>query len=157
MKKLEEVAKGNFFEAQVAIEEKNIAVLQKAVLAKEVEELREKLVASEQAHAKAKLKKAKEIFIASVEAVEAYRSSNELKGYILNRLVDKQVFQEETLAKFNPMLDINFDTTGTPPPQSIFVASPADGAEAIAETVMDAQVVDAHETARANQDGSTKA
>lgn len=41
-------------------------------MAKDVEELREKLVASEKARVEAKRKKAEEIAAASAEAIEAY-------------------------------------------------------------------------------------
>lgn len=34
--------------------------------------------------------------------------------------MDEQILCEETLAKFNPLLEINFDTSGVPP-----LASPA--------------------------------
>ncbi|KAI5323642.1 hypothetical protein L3X38_032714 [Prunus dulcis] len=71
-------------EAQEAIIEKNTVVLYKAVLAKEVEELREKLAASEKARVEAERKKAEEITVASTEAVEAYRLSEKLKSYILD-------------------------------------------------------------------------
>lgn len=114
-------------------------VLQKAALAKEVEEWREKLAASEKAHVEAERKKAKEIATASSEAIEAYRSSKELRSYILDRLVDDQLAWEVELVKFNPTLKINFDTCDTPPPQPIPYASPVDTkGEAIAIEVENA-------------------
>lgn len=56
-------------------------MLQKAALAKEVEELREKLAESE---------KARYSSATCVKAIKTYRSSNGLNSYILERLVDKQ-------------------------------------------------------------------
>ncbi|KAL6269671.1 hypothetical protein ACE6H2_026582 [Prunus campanulata] len=82
VKKLKEAVKGKMVEAQEAIREKNTTVLQKAALAKEVEELREK-------HAESK--KARDGSATCVEAIETYRLSNELNSYILERLVDKQL------------------------------------------------------------------
>ncbi|CAL8992577.1 unnamed protein product [Prunus brigantina] len=35
-----------------------------------------------------------------------------LNGFILNRLVNEQIVCKETLARFNPSLEINFDTGG---------------------------------------------
>ncbi|CAL2247506.1 unnamed protein product [Prunus armeniaca] len=50
----------------------------KAALAKEVDELKQK--------------KTKEIDATRVEAVESFRTSEELKNYILDRLVDEQIY-----------------------------------------------------------------
>lgn len=67
MKKREEIAKGKIVEAQEAIREKNAIVLQKAVLASEVKELRERLVASERAYTEEKRKKVEKIVAARAE------------------------------------------------------------------------------------------
>ncbi|CAL2246584.1 unnamed protein product [Prunus armeniaca] len=79
MKRCEEMGKDKIVEAQEAIQERNALLLQKTMLAREVDELKEKM------------------------------ASNELA------LVDEQIHWEETLAKFNPSLKINFDTSGVPP------------------------------------------
>ncbi|BBN68376.1 hypothetical protein Prudu_401S000100 [Prunus dulcis] len=73
-------------------------------LAREVEEL--------------KKAKAEEVAAARVEAIESFRSSEELKSYIMDRLVDEQLRWEDRLVRFNPSLDINFDTSGEPPAQT---------------------------------------
>ena len=91
-------------EAQEAIREKNTLLVQKAALAKEVEEL--------------KRSKAEEVAAARVEAIESFRSSEELKSYIMDRLVDEQLRWEDRLVRFNPSVEINFDTSGEPPAQT---------------------------------------
>lgn len=64
--------------------------------------------------------------------------SEELKSYILDRLVDEQLAWELELVKFNPTLKINFDTYDTPPTQPIPNASPVDTrGEARAENAAD--------------------
>ncbi len=104
LKRRDEQAKSKVAEAQEAIREKNALLVQKAALAKEVEEL--------------KRSKAEEVAAARVEAIESYRSSEELKSYIMDRLVDEQLRWEDRLVRFNPSLDINFDTSGEPPAQT---------------------------------------
>ncbi|BBH06351.1 hypothetical protein Prudu_017987 [Prunus dulcis] len=102
LKRRDEMAKSKMAEAQEA-REKNALLLQKA-LAKEVEEL--------------KRSKAEEVAAARVEAIESFRTSEELKSYIMDRLVDEQLRWEDRLVRFNPSVEINFDTSGEPPAQS---------------------------------------
>ncbi|CAL2255805.1 unnamed protein product [Prunus armeniaca] len=58
------------------------------------------------------------------EAHEAIREKNallfleELHSYIMDRLVDEQLYWEEKLPRFNPSVEINFDTSGEPPSPS---------------------------------------
>ena len=104
LKRRDEMAKSKMAEAQEAIREKNALLLQKATLAKEVEEL--------------KRSKAEEVAAARVEAIESFRTSEELKSYIMDRLVDEQLRWEDRLVRFNPSVEINFDTSGEPPTQS---------------------------------------
>ncbi|BBH09270.1 hypothetical protein Prudu_021718 [Prunus dulcis] len=104
LKRRDEMAKSKMAEAQEAIQEKNALLLQKAALAKEVEEL--------------KRSKAEEVAAARVEAIESFRTSEELKSYIMDRLVDEQLRWEDRLVRFNPSVEINFDTSGEPPAQS---------------------------------------
>ncbi|CAL2266285.1 unnamed protein product [Prunus armeniaca] len=61
MKRREEMAKDKIAEAQEAIRERNALLLQEATLAREVDELKEKMTSSESALAEAEQKKAKEI------------------------------------------------------------------------------------------------
>ncbi|XP_020425425.1 uncharacterized protein LOC109950577 [Prunus persica] len=104
LKRRDEQAKSKVAEAQEAIREKNALLVQKAALAKEVEEL--------------KRSKAEEVAAARVEAIESFRSSEELKSYIMDRLVDEQLRWEDRLVRFNPSVEINFDTSGEPPAQT---------------------------------------
>ncbi|BBN70314.1 hypothetical protein Prudu_1457S000500, partial [Prunus dulcis] len=104
LKRRDQQAKSKVAEAEEAIREKNALLAQKAALAKEVEEL--------------KRSKAEEVAAARAEAIESYRSSEELKSYIMDRLVDEQLRWEDRLVRFNPSLDINFDTSGEPPAQT---------------------------------------
>ncbi|XP_020425735.1 uncharacterized protein LOC109950606 [Prunus persica] len=104
LKRRDELAKSKMAEAQEAIREKNTLLVQKAALAKEVEEL--------------KRSRAEEVAVARAEAIESFRSSEELKSYIMDRLVDEQLRWEDRLVRFNPSLEINFDTSGEPPAQT---------------------------------------
>ena len=104
LKRRDEQAKSKVAEAQEAIREKNALLVQKAALAKEVEEL--------------KRSKAEEVAAARVEAIESFRTSEELKSYIMDRLVEEQLRWEDRLVRFNLSVEINFDTSGEPPAQS---------------------------------------
>ena len=104
LKRRDELAKSKMAEAQEAIREKNTLLVQKAALAKEVEEL--------------KRSRAEEVAAARAEAIESFRSSEELKSYIMDRLVDEQLRWEDRLVRFNPSVEINFDTSGEPPAQT---------------------------------------
>ncbi|XP_020412828.1 uncharacterized protein LOC109947302 [Prunus persica] len=53
-----------------------------------------------------------------VHLLESFRSSEELKSYIMDRLVDEQLRSEDRLVRFNPSVEINFDTSGEPPAQT---------------------------------------
>lgn len=50
--------------------------------------------------------------------VEAKRKKgkDELKNLMLDAMVEEQFGWEKLVARFNPKLDINFDTNGMPPP-----------------------------------------
>ncbi|XP_021803240.1 uncharacterized protein LOC110747360 [Prunus avium] len=104
LKKRDELAKSKMAEAQEAIRERNTLLLQKAELAKEVEEL--------------KRSKAEEVAAARAEAAEEFWSSEELRSYIMDRLVDEQLRWEKRLARFNPSVEIKFDTSGQSPTSS---------------------------------------
>lgn len=108
MKRREEMPKDKIAEAQEAIWEKNALLLQKAALAREMEELKEKMASAEQ-------KKVEEIAAARAEAVELFWTSEELTNFILDRLVDEQIHWKETLVTFNLSLEINLDMSGVPP------------------------------------------
>ncbi|CAL2277462.1 unnamed protein product [Prunus armeniaca] len=70
------MAKDKMAEAQEAIRERNALILQKAALAREVDELKEKMASSEQAFVEEEQKKVKDIAAARAEAVESYRTSD---------------------------------------------------------------------------------
>ncbi|CAL2229946.1 unnamed protein product [Prunus armeniaca] len=101
LKRRNEMAKDKIVEAQEAIQEKNTLVLQKAAMAKEMEEL--------------KRSRAEEVAAARVEAIESFRGSEELRSYIMDQMVAMQLGWEERVAMFNPSVEINFDTSGEPP------------------------------------------
>ena len=111
LKRRDEQAKSKVAEAEEAIREKNALLAQKAALAKEV-------AARTKEVEELKRSKAEEVAAARAEAIESYRSSEELKSYIMDRLVDEQLRWEDRLVRFNPSLDINFDTSGEPPAQT---------------------------------------
>ncbi|CAL2260014.1 unnamed protein product [Prunus armeniaca] len=104
LKRRNEMAKDKIVEAQEAIQEKNTMVLQKAAMAKEMEEL--------------KRSRAEEVAAARVEAIESFRGSEELRSYIMDQMVAMQLGWEERVAMFNPSVEINFDTSGEPPSSS---------------------------------------
>ncbi|CAL2276070.1 unnamed protein product [Prunus armeniaca] len=104
LKRRNEMAKDKVAEAQEAIREKNTLVLQKAAMAKEMEEL--------------KRSRAEEVAAARVEAIESFRGSDELRNYIMDQMVAMQLGWEERVAMFNPSVEINFDTSGEPPSSS---------------------------------------
>ncbi|CAL8136887.1 unnamed protein product [Prunus armeniaca] len=104
LKRRNEMAKDKIVEAQEAIQEKNTLVLQKAAMAKEMEEL--------------KRLRAEEVAAARVEAIKSFRGSEELRSYIMDQMVAMQLGWEERVAMFNPSVEINFDTSGEPPSSS---------------------------------------
>ncbi|CAL8132257.1 unnamed protein product [Prunus armeniaca] len=104
LKRRNEMAKDKVAEAQEAIREKNTLVLQKAAMAKEMEEL--------------KRSRAEEVAAARVEAIESFRGSDELRNYIMDQMVAMQLGWEDRVAMFNPSVEINFDTSGEPPSSS---------------------------------------
>ncbi|CAL9006574.1 unnamed protein product [Prunus brigantina] len=101
LKRRNEMAKDKIVEAQDAIKEKNNLVLQKAAMAKEMEEM--------------KRSRAEEVTVARVEATESFRGSEELRSYIMDQMVAMQMRWEDKVARFNPSVMINFDTSGEPP------------------------------------------
>ncbi|CAL8168860.1 unnamed protein product [Prunus armeniaca] len=113
LKRHNEMANDKIAEAQEAIREKNALLLQKAALARVVEKLKRSR-AEEVAAALAEMeqKKVEEIGAARAKAIESFRSSEELKSYIMDRMVAMQLRWEERLARFNPSVEINFDTSG---------------------------------------------
>ncbi|CAL2234273.1 unnamed protein product [Prunus armeniaca] len=119
LKMSNEMAKDKIAEAQEAIRDKNSLLLQKAALAREVEELKRSR-AEEVAVARAKVeqKKVEEIAAARAEAIKSFQSSEELRSYIMDPMVAMQLYWEERLARFNPSVEINFDTSGEPPSPS---------------------------------------
>ncbi|CAL8162159.1 unnamed protein product [Prunus armeniaca] len=119
LKRHNEMAKDTIAEAQEAIQEKNALLLQKAGLAEEVEELK-RLRAEEVAAARAEVeqKKAKKIVAARAEAIESFQGSEELRSYIIDQMVAMQLRWEQRLARFNPSMEINFDTSGEHPSPS---------------------------------------
>ncbi|CAL8174806.1 unnamed protein product [Prunus armeniaca] len=104
LKRPNEMAKDKIAEAQEAIQEKNTLVLQKAAMAKEMEELKQS--------------RAEEVATARVEAIKSFRGWEELWGYIMDQIVAMQLRWEERVAMFNPSVEINFDTSGEPPSSS---------------------------------------
>ncbi|CAL9016512.1 unnamed protein product, partial [Prunus brigantina] len=97
LKRRNEMAKDKIAEAQEAIQEKNTLALQMA---------------------KMKRSRAEEVAIARAEAIESFRGSEELKSYIRNRMVAMQMHWEDRVARFNPSVRIDFDTSGEPPSPS---------------------------------------
>ncbi|CAL8133936.1 unnamed protein product [Prunus armeniaca] len=89
------MAKDKIVEAQDAIREKNTMLLQKAALAREVEELK-RLRAEEVAAARGEMeqKKAEKIADVRAEAIESFRGSEELRNYIMDQLVAMQLCWE---------------------------------------------------------------
>ncbi|CAL8137242.1 unnamed protein product [Prunus armeniaca] len=104
LKRRNEMAKDKIAVAQEAIQEKNTLVLQKAAMAKEMEELKRLRV--------------EEVTAARVEAIESFRGSEELRSYIMDQMMAMQLGWEERVAMFNPSVEINFDTSGEPPSSS---------------------------------------
>ncbi|CAL8992715.1 unnamed protein product [Prunus brigantina] len=54
----------------------------------------------------------------STEAIESFRGSEELRSYIMDRMVDVQLRWEDRLARFNLSVEINFDMSAEPPSSS---------------------------------------
>ncbi|XP_016652689.1 PREDICTED: uncharacterized protein LOC103343926 [Prunus mume] len=73
LKRRNEMAKDKVVEVQEAIQEKNTMVLQKATMAKEMEELKRSRV--------------EEIAAARAEEIESFRGSEELRSYIMDQMV----------------------------------------------------------------------
>ncbi|CAL9004511.1 unnamed protein product [Prunus brigantina] len=102
------MAKDKIAEAQDAIKEKNTLVLQKAAMAKEMEEM--------------KRSRAEEVAAARVEAIESFQGSEEMRSYIMDQMVAMQMRWEDRVARFNPSVRINFDTSGEPPSPRFLLA-----------------------------------
>ncbi|BBN70214.1 hypothetical protein Prudu_1446S002100 [Prunus dulcis] len=94
LKRRDAMAKSKMAEVQEAIREKNTSLW------------------------RAETVKGEEVAAARVEAIESFRTSEELKSYIMDRLVDEQLRWEDRLVRFNPSVEINFDTKGEPPAPS---------------------------------------
>ncbi|CAL2277104.1 unnamed protein product [Prunus armeniaca] len=116
LKRRNEMGKDKIVEAHEAIQEKNTLGLQKAAMAKEMEELKQS--------------RAEEIAATQAEAIESFRSSEELRSYFMDQMVAMQLSWEERLARFNPSVKINFDTSGErPSPSPTTDAAPEPEAE----------------------------
>ncbi|CAL2230831.1 unnamed protein product [Prunus armeniaca] len=61
---------------------------------------------------------AEEVATARAEVIESFRGSEELRSYIMDQMVAMQLRWEQRLVKFNPLVEINFDTSGKPPSPS---------------------------------------
>ncbi|CAL8168010.1 unnamed protein product [Prunus armeniaca] len=85
-------------------------------LERELKETTRRLEAVEEASAEAKTKKGQELASACSEAVEEYKGSDDFKNLVLDAMVEEQFGWEKLVARFNPDLDINFDTSGLSPP-----------------------------------------
>lgn len=98
-------AKATNAEAEVAIREKNALQLKVGRLERELKEMSRRREVAEEARAEAERRK-----------VEEYKGSEDFRDLVLEGMVEEQLGWEKLIARFNPALDINFDTGGVPPP-----------------------------------------
>ncbi|CAL2229465.1 unnamed protein product [Prunus armeniaca] len=125
-----ETAKATTAEAQAAIREKNVLQLKVGRLERELKETTRRLEAVEEARLESERRRTEELSVARAEAVEEYQGSDRFKSLVLDAMVEEQYGWEKLVARFNPGLDINFDTSGVPPPipsgrESLFAATPS--------------------------------
>ncbi|CAL9001542.1 unnamed protein product, partial [Prunus brigantina] len=97
-------------------------------LERELKEIARRLEAVEEARLKAERRRTEELSAARAKAVEEYQGSEKFKSLVLDAMVEEQYGWEKLVARFNPDLDINFDTSGVPPPipsgrESLFASS----------------------------------
>ncbi|CAL8088083.1 unnamed protein product [Prunus armeniaca] len=125
-----ETAKAATAEAQAAIRERNVLQLKVGRLERELKEMTRRLEAVEEARLESERRRTEELSMARAEAVEEYQGSDRFKSLVLDAMVEEQYGWEKLVARFNPGLDINFDTSGVPPPipsgrESLFAATPS--------------------------------
>lgn len=60
--------------------------------------------------------KAEEVTAAHTKAVKEYKASDEFKNLVLDGMVEKQFGWDKLVVRFNPIVEINFDTNSIPPP-----------------------------------------
>ncbi|CAL2270716.1 unnamed protein product [Prunus armeniaca] len=125
-----ETAKAATAEAQAAIREKNVLQLKVGRLERELKETTRRLEAVKEARLESERRRTEELSVARAEAVEEYQGSDRFKSLVLDAMVEEQYGWEKLVARFNPELDINFDTSGVPPPipsgrESLFAATPS--------------------------------
>ncbi|CAL8174645.1 unnamed protein product [Prunus armeniaca] len=134
-----ETAKAATAEAQAAIRERNALQLKVGRLEWELKETARRLEAVEEARLESKRRRTEELSVACAEAMEEYQSFDRFKSLVLDAMVKEQYGWEKLDARFNPELDINFDTSGVPPPipssrESLFAATPSADAMSPSET-----------------------
>ncbi|CAL2253854.1 unnamed protein product [Prunus armeniaca] len=125
-----ETAKAATTEAQVAIRERNALQLKVGRLERELKETARRLEAVEEARLESERRRTEELSIARAKAVEEYQGSDKFKSLVLDVMVEEQYRWEKLVERFSPELDINFDTSGVPPPipsgrESLFAATPS--------------------------------
>ncbi|CAL2263485.1 unnamed protein product [Prunus armeniaca] len=125
-----ETAKAATAEAQAALRERNALQLKVGRLERELKETTRRLEAVEEARLESERRRTEELSRARAEAVEEYQGSDRFKSLVLDAMVEEQYGWEKLVARFNPGLDINFDTSGVPPPipsgrESLFAATPS--------------------------------
>ncbi|CAL8107473.1 unnamed protein product [Prunus armeniaca] len=118
-----ETAKAATVEAQAAIRERNALQLKVGRLERELKETTQRLEVVEEARLEFKRRMTEELSVARAEAVEEYKGSDRFKSLVLDAMVEEQYGWEK-------LLDINFDTSGVPPPipsgrEALFAATPS--------------------------------
>ncbi|CAL9011931.1 unnamed protein product [Prunus brigantina] len=136
-----ETAKAATAEAQAALRERNALQLKVGRLERELKETSRRLEAVEEARLETERRRTEELDAARAEAVEEYKGSEGFKNLVLDAMVEEQYGWEKMVARFNPELDINFDTSGVPPPipsgrESLFAATPSAEATSPSEAEM---------------------
>ncbi|CAL8993046.1 unnamed protein product, partial [Prunus brigantina] len=99
-------------------------------LERELKETSRRLEVVEEARLETERRRTEELAVARAEAVEEYQGSEKFKSLVLDAMVEEQYGWEKMVARFNPELDINFDTSGVPPPipsgrELLFAATPS--------------------------------
>ncbi|CAL2271279.1 unnamed protein product [Prunus armeniaca] len=125
-----EITKAATAEAQAALRERNALQLKVGRLERELKEIARRLEAVEEARLESERRRTEELSVARAEAVEEYQGSDRFKSLVLDAMVEEQYGWEKLAARFNPELDINFDTSGVPPPipsgrELLFAATPS--------------------------------
>ncbi|KAI5338521.1 hypothetical protein L3X38_017792 [Prunus dulcis] len=107
---------GRYCRGSGCLRERNALQLRVGQLERELKETSRWLVGVEDARVEAEQKKVEELAVSRVEAIEEYKGSEGFKNLVLDAMVEEQFGWEKTVVRFNPELDINFDTSGAPPP-----------------------------------------